>query len=171
MTEAELRTIHEIEVAAGSKENMDASKMKAWMSNPSIEVLGALAEHILPFSRRTDPPPSMEEICRTIQNYYRECLIQNVKGSDYAADRHVGGYEFVAWFRFLWSDTSTPRDCLVRIKTMLADLCVGNQVPQEKIVGAVLEHLFEMPAIAEFFADWRHDASLRGAYALAMEWV
>jgi len=79
MTDSELTAIHEIEVAAGSKENIDGSKMKAWMSNPSIEVLGALIEHILPLARRTDPPPSMEEMCRTVQNYYRQSLIQNVK--------------------------------------------------------------------------------------------
>jgi hypothetical protein len=55
---------------------------------------------------------------------------------------------------------------------MLADLYTSSAPEKaDRLVNAVLEHLFETPAIAEFFSDWRSDPSLSRAFARAMEWV
>jgi hypothetical protein len=54
---------------------------------------------------------------------------------------------------------------------MLCDLFLQNKVPQDQLVGAVLEHLFETPEIAEFFADWKSNAHLSNAFDLAMDWA
>lgn len=113
----------------------------------------------------------MEEICSTVQEYYRQCLIQNLQDSEYAPNRSIAGLELVGWFQSLWRDSAVPRDYLVRLKTMLRDVCAQNKVPQDQMVGAVLEHLFETPEIAEFFADWKSDARLSKAFDLAMNWA
>jgi len=97
-------------------------------------------------------------------------LIQNFQDSDYASNRSIAGLEFVGWFHSLWYDSAVPREYLVRMKTMLRDLCIENRVPQDEIVGAVLEHLFERPEFQEFFADWKSDPTLSRAFALAKEW-
>ena len=60
---------------------------------------------------------------------------------------------------------------MLRLKTMLRDLCVDNTVPQDQMAGAVIEHLFEMPEVAEFFADWKSDPRLSQAYEFAMDWA
>ena|SRR5947209_3356501 len=77
----------------------------------------------------------------------------------------------VGWFQSLWRDSTVPREYLFRLKSMLRELCIENEVPQDQMVGAVLEHLFETPEIAEFFSDWRTDSRLKRAYDLAMEWA
>lgn len=113
----------------------------------------------------------MEEICSTVQEYYRQCLLQDLQDSNYAPNRSIAGLELVSWFQSLWRDTAVPREYVARLKAMLRDLCVENKVPQDQMVGAVLEHLFEAPQIAEFFADWKSDPELKDAFEQAMAWA
>ena len=111
----------------------------------------------------------MEEICNAIQAYYRQCLILALQRTDYVPNRHIAGYELVGWFKSLWGDPDVPREYLARLKAMLRDLLMGSRVPQEALVTAVLEHLFEIPEIAQFFADWKSDPLLGSAFALSMQ--
>jgi hypothetical protein len=171
MTESDLETIREIQSVARGTKKIPASQVKGWLCHPSVEVLGAVTQQIVRQSRRVEPPLSMEEICSTVQEYYRRCLIENRQNSEYAPNRSIAGLELVSWFRSLWRDSAVPREYLVRLKTMLSDLCIENKVPQDQMVGAVLEHLFETPEIAEFFADWKADGRLTKAYELAMNWA
>jgi hypothetical protein len=171
MTQKDLETIRQIQDAVQGTWNIPASQVRVWLHNPSVEVLGAVTEDIIRRqSRRVDPPLSMEEICSAVQEYYRQCLIQNLQDSDYASNRSIAGLEFVGWFHSLWRDSAVPREYLVRMKTMLRDLCTENRVPQDEIVGAVLEHLFERLEFQEFFADWKCDPLLSRAFAHAKEW-
>lgn len=151
-------------------EMIPASLVKGWMSCHSLDVQGALTHLLAEQSRRIEPSLSWEEVCNTFQNYYKQCLIRDVQKSDYVPNRHIAGYELVNWFKYLWGEPSAPREYVLRLKTMLRDLYVENQVPQDDIVNAVLEHLFEVPEIQEFFADWKSDPSLAKAFALAKEW-
>lgn len=60
------------------------------VGNTTLEVLGAVNVHIMQNTRRVEPPLSMEEICSTVQEYYKQCLIQNLQTSQYAPDRLLG---------------------------------------------------------------------------------
>lgn len=164
-------TIREIENAATGTKQIAASQVRGWLRNPSVEVLGAVIQHIVRQSRRVEPPLSMEEICSTVQEYYRQCLLQNLQNTGYAPNRSIAGLELVGWFQSLWRDSAVPREYLTRLKTMLRDLLVQNRVPQDQLVGSVLEHLFETPEIADFFADWKSDARLGSAFESAMDWA
>jgi hypothetical protein len=113
----------------------------------------------------------MEEICSTIEEYYKQCFIQNLDNSEYAPNRSIAGLEFVGWFSALWRDAGVPREYLVRLKQMLREVCVEHGVPAAQISGAVLEHLFETPEVAVFFADWREDPQLRSAFDGATDWA
>jgi len=164
-------TIRQIESAARGTDMIPASRVKSWLRHaPSVEVLGAINHHIVRHSRRVEPPLSMEDICSTVQEYYRLCLIQDQDG-EYAPNRSVAGIELVGWFRSLWRDAAVPREYVARLKAMLFDLCIDPTIPQDAMVGAVIEHLFEMPEVAEFFADWKDDARLREVYDRAMDWA
>jgi hypothetical protein len=171
MTETELGIIREIENAARGTQKIPAEKVKLWLGYPSVEVLGAVNVHIMQNTRRVEPPLSMEEICSTVQEYYRQCLIQNLQTSQYAPNRSIAGLELVGWFQMLWRDSSVPREYLGRLKDMLRDLCTEGIVPSDQMAGAVLEHLFETPRIAELFSDWRSDPKLEKAFNLATEWA
>jgi len=98
-------------------------------------------------------------------------LIQNLQTSDYAPNRSIAGYELADWFKSLWRDWAVPREYLVRLKTMLHELCIENYIPQDQLVGAVLERLFDVPEIAEFFADWQFEPVPGSAFTLALEWT
>lgn len=170
MTRDDLRTIHQIEDMTQGLQAIPSSIVRGWMACPSIEVQGEVSIFLLKHPQRIEPPLSMEEIFSTVQGFYRQCLIQNVQDSDYAPNRSIAGLELVRWFRYLWRDPTVPRDYLVRLKTMIRGLCIENKVPQDQMVGAVLEHLFEELEIQEFFADWKSDSRLSKAFALAKEW-
>jgi len=171
MTEAEAQTIREIENVARGTESIPPVKVKSWLAQQSsLDVLGAVVVHIIQHSRRVNPPLSMDEICSTVQQYYGQCLTQNRQDSEYAPNRFIAGLELVGWFRTLWNDSAVPREYLVRLKEMLRELCVEDKVPQDQMAGAVLEHLFETPAIAEFFGEWSADSRLKDAFDAAMEW-
>jgi hypothetical protein len=163
--------IRQIEDAGRGAQKIPASTVRSWLRNPSVKVLGAVTLHILNNSKRVEPPLTMEEICNTVQEYYKQCLIQGLDDGNYVPNRSIAGLEFVGWFQSLWRDSAVPREYVTRLKTMLRDLCMANEIPQDQVVGAVLEHLFETPQIAEFFADWRSEPKLREAYDLAMEWA
>lgn len=171
MTEADTKMIREIETAARGIQKISASKVKSWLDNPSVEVLGAVNAQIMRNTRRIEPPLSMEEICSAVQEYYRQCLLQNLQKSQYAPNRSIAGLELVGWFQTLWRDSAVPREYLARLKTMLRQLCVEDKVPPDQMAGAVLEHLFETPQIAEFFGDWRSDSRSSKAFDLAMDWA
>lgn len=170
MTQDDLRTIHQIEDATQGSQPIPSSIVRGWMSCTSIEVQGELSIFLLKHSERIEPPLSMEEIFSAVHKYYRQCLIQNVQDSDYAPNRSIAGLELVRWFKYLWRDSTVPREYLIRLKTMLRDLYIENKVPQDQMVGAVLEHLFETLEIQEFFADWKSDPRLARGFALAKEW-
>ena len=59
-----------------------------------------------------------------------------------------------------------------RVEGVVGDLYrSGAEDLRKAIVTATLEHLFERPELARFFADWRDDRELRVAYDEAMEWA
>jgi hypothetical protein len=172
MAQDDRDTIRQIEGAVEGAGMIPASRVKSWLGRaPSVEVLGAIRRHIVRQSRRVEPPLSMEDICSIVQEYYRQCLIQDLDDSDYAPNRSVAGIELVDWFRSLWRDDAVPREYLARLKAMLLDLCTDPTIPQQAMVGAVIEHLFEMPEVAEFFADWKDDSRLSEVYERAMDWA
>jgi hypothetical protein len=171
MAQPDSETIRQIQSAVEGTKQIPASQVRDWLRHPSVEILGAVTQRIVRQSRRVEPPLSMEEICSTVQEYYRQCLIQNLQHSEYAPNRSIAGLELVGWFQSLWRDSAVPREYLARLKTMLRDLFVQNEVPEDQLVGAVLEHLFETPEIAEYFGDWRSDSRLSKAFDLAMDWA
>ncbi|MGO9640437.1 MAG: hypothetical protein ACLP1Y_03905 [Candidatus Acidiferrales bacterium] len=170
MTQTDLKTIREIEALMRSSEPIPASRVKAWMSCPSIDVQGALTTLMLEHSPRIEPPLSWDEICSALQSYYGKCLLQGVRDSDYAPNRHIAGHDLANWFKRLWNDPSVPRVHLLRLKEMLRELYLHNEGLRNAIVTAVVEHLFETPQIQEFFADWKSDPILARAFDLAKEW-
>jgi hypothetical protein len=164
-------TVREIETAASESKTVPAVTVRQWLQSESLEVLGAVIYHFIRHSRRINPALSMDEICKVMENYYRQCLISNLDRVNYVSNRHISGRELVGWFGVLWHDSNVDREYLVRLKIMLRDLCLGEKVPENDLVTSVLEHLFETPEIAKFFNDWRSHPVLGRVYREALEWT
>jgi len=170
MASESIEAIRDIEGVIQSGKTIEASRVRNWMRMPSIEVQSVLTDLLLEHSEKISPPLSMEEICHSVESYYKQCLIRNFKNNDRVPNRHIAGYELVRWFKSLWQDSAVPRLYLERLKGMLRDLYTSGEVPAHELTTAVLEHLFEEQEIQEFFAEWKIDAQLSDAFSLAKEW-
>jgi hypothetical protein len=171
MTQDETRVINRIQEAIQGPQKVPASEVKNWLRHRSLDVLSVATDLILEHSRKIEPPLTMQEICDAVRDYYRRCL-QEDRESEFVPSFHMAGYELVRWFRKLWGDPDVPREYLGDLKTMLAELYkASDEKKADRLVNAVIEHLFEMPEIAEFFANWKSDAALSTGFARAMEWV
>jgi hypothetical protein len=163
--------VNRIQEALQVPESVPVSEVRAWLSHPSLDVLAVTTDLILENPEKIEPPLAMREICDVVRDYYRRCLKEDHE-SEFVPPIHIAGYELVRWFRNLWSDSSLPRDYLIDLKTMLAELYrSSDQQSADRLVNAVIEHLFETPEIAEFFNDWRNDPVLSKGFARAMEWA
>ena len=171
MTQDETKVINRIQEAIQGPQKVPASEVKNWLRHPSLDVLSVATDLIMEHSRKIEPPLTMQEICDAVRDYYRRCL-QEDRESEFVPSLHLAGYELVRWFRNLWGDPNVPREYLGDLKTMLAELYkASDEKKADRLVNAVIEHLFETPEIAEFFADWKSDAALSRGFARAMEWV
>src|SRR3984885_8008220 len=101
MAQSDSETIRQIQRAVEGTKQIPASQVRNWLRHPSVEILGAVTQHIVRQSRRVEPPLSMEEICSTVQEYYRQCLLQNLQHSEDAPSRCSARLERVGWFRSL----------------------------------------------------------------------
>jgi hypothetical protein len=170
MAENELRVIREINEAFQSSEAILLPRVRNWMSSQSLAVRANVVDLITAQAGRIAPPLSTHEIFGFLRDYYRECLIRDDQDSDFVPNRHIAGYDFVRWFKTLWCDPTAPREHIESLKSLLRELYVQALVPQDDIVTAVLEHLFESAEIQDFFADWKSDPELSRAFNLAKEW-
>jgi hypothetical protein len=165
------KTISRIQDAVQSSESIPASEVKSWLRHPSLDVLSAATDLILAHSRRIEPPLTIQEFCESVRNYYWRCLRED-RETEIVPSIHIAGQEFVQWFRSLWNDPDVPRNYLADLKTMLAQLYrASDRERADRLVNAIIEHLFETPEIAEFFSDWKSDPVLARGFARAMEWV
>ncbi len=171
MTQNETKVINRIQEAIQGSQKVPAYEVKNWLRHSSLDVLSVATNLILEHSRQIEPPLTMQEICDAVRDYYRRCL-QEDRESEFVPSLHVAGYELARWFRNLWDDPEVPREYLADLKTMLAELYKSaDQAKADRLVNAVIEHLFETPGVPEFFADWKSDAALSRGFARAMEWV
>jgi hypothetical protein len=168
---ADGRVISRIQEALQAPGSVPVSEVRSWLRHPSLDVLAVTTDLILENPQKIEPPLAMREICDAVRDYYKRCLHEDHE-SEFVPPIHIAGYELVRWFRNLWSDSDIPRDYLVDLKTMLAELYrSSDRESADRLVNAVIEHLFETPEIAEFFGDWRNDSVLSKGFARAMEWA
>ena len=171
MRQDETKVINRILEAIQGPQKVSASEVKSWLQHPSLDVLSVATDLMMEHSQKIEPPLTMQEICNSVCDYYRRCL-QEGHESEYGPSFHEVGYELARWFRSLWDDPEVPRQYLADLKTMLAELYKStDQAKADRLVNAVIEHLFETPGVPEFFADWKSDAALSRGFARAKEWV
>jgi hypothetical protein len=72
----------------------------------------------------------------------------------------------------LWRNNQLSPAQFDIFKNWLADLFIaGDADLKECIVNAILEHLFEEPALLELFKDRKSDKQLAVAYTDALLWI
>jgi hypothetical protein len=171
MTQGETKLINRIQEAIQGPQKVPASEVKKWLRHPSLDVLSVATDLILEHSRKIELPLTRQEICDAVCDYYRRCL-QEDRDSEFVPPLHIAGQELIRWFRSLWGDPDVPREYLADLRTMLAELYKStDQDKADRLVNAVIEHLFETPEIAEFFNNWKSDPVLARGFARAMEWA
>lgn len=144
-----------------------------WMASLDVEVKGAVyaltskEEH----TRRIQPPLTLEIDASFVLSYFAQCIVEDPPiDSMFADSRFFACSNLVNWFKELWDDTEVPRSVMSDIKDWIAQQFVnGDTEIRRTLIQATLEHLFEDPAIRDFFSDWQSESSL-DAYRQAKEW-
>ena len=158
----------EFEGITGIKKTTPISKerVKTWMQNQDIQVLGAACHLILDkrYYSRIEPQLTLEDYNGFLMHYYERCFHEDPQG-EWSDTRYEAGWALVNWFVHLWNDNSVPRKVLSKIKDWLAKIYKeGNEEIRTCIITATLEHLFEHKDIAKYFSGWKKDSTLKPAY-------
>ncbi len=170
------RTLEEIRAILKSGKSIPADRFSEWLTSDDLEVLGACYEilterfdHLDAKAKTRFQEPS-ELVQGRMLEYFRRCLVENRPG-EFAMNRHQAARSTYSWFLALSdNEVVAPKD-LDDIKQMLAQVYQsGGPEIRKAVVTSCLEHLFESRRIAEYFEDWRDDATLAIAYAEALEW-
>jgi hypothetical protein len=142
-----------------------------WMRTDDIESMGALHVLITDEYDRIQPPLEYGQYHPFVLTYLKRCLLENPQG-EWAETRYGAGYTFNGWFVGWWRDPARRTSTILELKEWLAALYLaGDAEVRQALVQATLEHLFENPAVSEYFSDWRGHPVLSTAYEQAMQWV
>jgi hypothetical protein len=143
------------------------------MNSDNPEVLGAVYVFVTDARRGKVISPSLqlEDYYRFMTRYYERCFREDPKG-EWVDSRYSAGWALVNWFVSLWKDSEVPRSVISDLKVWLAGLYrEGDADVRTCLETATLEHLFEHPKIRRYFADWKSDPILGGAFSRAVGWV
>lgn len=143
--------------------------IKGWMDTQDIEAMGALMSLLADqkHSQRIDPPIVFEEYFPFAARYYERSIRDNPDG-EWSDSRTTAGYDFAKWFIQLWEDRTSYESKIKQLEMLLKKLYEeGDEKFRSDLVIMVLEHLFQDPEIADYFADWQKDSLLSPAYAEA----
>jgi len=156
-----------------SADTVPAERIREAMESPDLECQGELFNFIMEPGNiaRVAPALEFEEYQSIVSRYLTRCVIEDPPDA-VACPRWVACYEFANWFRWLWLDRSIPRSAVVEAKQLMRKLYVESGPNVRKaLTQGMLEHLFENPAVRDFFSDWiTAEPELREAYNEASEW-
>lgn len=143
--------------------------VKRWMETEDIEAMGALMSLLADekHSQRIDPPIMFKEYFPFAAHYYERSIRENPDG-EWSDSRTTAGWDFAKWFIQLWENRPNYDAAINELKKLLRKLYEeGDEEFRSDFVIMVLEHLFQNPVIADYFADWQNEPLLSPAFAEA----
>jgi hypothetical protein len=145
-------------------------KVKKWMQNKDLEVLGAVYVLITEPQHysRIKPYLTIYDYIPFLMHFFERCFLENPDGK-WALTRYAAGRGLINLFIQLWNDPKTPHSIPLKLKEWLAKIYKqGNEDVRLCIITATLEHIFVNKKIATFFSDWRKDPFLKQPYEEAL---
>ena len=141
--------------------------VRAWMASDSLEVQGRVYALLTEQPGRLEMPP-VEEREDFYLRYLEACLRDDSEG-DYALGRYQAGRSAGSWFERLWRERPATEWALQKLRDLLARLSAADDAGvRDAVMTTVLEHLFQNPAIADFFGEWSRDPALAPVYSEAL---
>ena len=151
---------------------LDRDQVLRWSASEDIDTLGALTSLLFhpDESRRITPSLTLADYVQIELPYLARCFKEDPQ-SEWADSRWQAGGLLANWIREIWRDESL-RTFVDLIRDWLAELYKSADDPELRtcLVQATLEHVFEIPELAERFDSWRDDPVLRSAYDEAKLW-
>jgi hypothetical protein len=163
---AELMRSHEDKTA------IPLSTARMWMSSTESAVKGATYSLLADAKEcgRIKPPLDFDEEFNWMLQYWGYCFRSNPNG-EWVHSRWDAGSEVLHWFTWLWEEAEDRKYC-ERLTIFLEELYLtGTRDLKDCIEVRIVEHLFEIKGIREFFKDWKGHPKLGKAYKVGMEWV
>lgn len=143
-------------------------QVRVWSGSEDLEALGALYHAVTEpsFCDRVTPPLTNDDVFPFLRAYLARCLREDRDG-DWANSRYSAGWDLVGWIKHDREDPELLAEWKAWLEPIYRD---GTPEIRECLITATLEHAFEEPRIAAFFADWKSDPLLAEAYVQAVEW-
>jgi hypothetical protein len=124
------------------------------------------------------PEDWMPHYLRTI----RRCIVEDRSEKDfdsyddyldsYIMSRYEAAWVIQAWFRFYWRrKADVPEQHFAQMKEFMENLALNtDDAIRRAITDGALEHMFEIPAIRDYFSDWLRHPVLKQMYEEALSW-
>ena len=120
---------------------------------------------------RIQPELPSEEQIDFMRRYLLRCIDENPPPGDYLHGGYEAAWELAAcmkhWRRLGGRAAGAVRGIAVELEKLYRR---ADSATQNRILCGVLEHVFEDPALRQYFSKWDRDGELREAYKLALEW-
>lgn len=167
-------TLKSIEAIRLSSEPIPLEKVRTWMKNSDIEVLGATFHTIIdyPYCEHIEPPMEEADEDKFITYFLERCLRENVEGN-WSLTRYEAARDIAHQFKVEFNNEDKDyEDFLIQIKDMLANVYLtGDDKLRKVIVQNILKYILREPRWRAMFEDWRDHPILCHAYREAMEWA
>jgi hypothetical protein len=155
-----------------NSEPVSRARMLAWMKSPDLETKAAIY-HVLTtpsLDARVQPPLPFADRCGAIFAYLCRCIVEDPQ-AEWGETRYLAGHALAHWLSFWWHDGELDQPMMAAMRSQLAETYrSGDAGVRDGLLNGLLEHAFEDDDIAEFFADWRSDLTLKNVYEDALLW-
>jgi hypothetical protein len=146
-------------------------KVRAWMASTDLETMGALYALLSEAGQCARITPALDsfEVAAFLRNYFERCITEDPE-SEWSDSRYSAGWDLARWLKHWAESTDSDIQDLTEWTRWLGDLYKrGDAAVRLAIETAVLEHVLDDQAVANFFSEWTADAILAEAYRRAVD--
>lgn len=154
----------EVSRAARSQGDFDANKVQGWVDGADDEILSTLVSLYLKWENRFRA--GAREIA---EEAIIPFAIRAAAGGSSELSRYEGLEIVSCLFKRIWKREHGQGPSLKRLKSDLSKLITkSSERDADRVITAVLEHIFVDLEIRHFFSDWERHRSLQPAFTEAV---
>lgn len=151
-------------------EIISKDKVLGWMRETDIEVRGAIYELTSKAWNRIQPEITMYEQCNFMLQYLIDCIHDNQKDTEWSHTGFEAAWEFASWLKHLNKIPEAEDIIVTAVRELTAMYRAGDAELKNRIGTGVLEHVFEVKSLLQFFKEWQSDPDLMEEYENCISW-
>jgi hypothetical protein len=154
----------------GADEIIPKDRVLAWMQEKDIEILGAVYELTAKAWNRIQPELTMEEQCNFMLGYLLGCIRNNIQDGEWCHSGFEAAWEFASWFKHLSTMPGAESNLVTAVRELTSLYRDGDSDLRNRIGTGVLEHVFEVKRLRQYFQEWQSDPVLKEEFEISAAW-